>query len=154
MSPYRAARDNARALHDAASVPFHEVFVTMGFLAGVTTRIEFCTGILILPQRQTALVAKQAAQLALLSGGRLRLGLANPIVVQRFLWWGLSNLATVILGATLIACLLQGKMILRDPFALFILNMAGTVLSFTWGLSFFPPKFYVRWVEARAGLEN
>lgn len=57
--------------------PFHEVFVTMGFLAGVTTRIEFCTGILILPQRQTALVAKQAAQVAVLSGGRLRLGLGT-----------------------------------------------------------------------------
>jgi hypothetical protein len=81
---------------------------------------------------------------------RLRLGLANPVVVQRFLWWGVSNLATAILGATMIACLLQGKMVLRDPFALFILNVTGTVLSFTWGLSFFPPRFYVRWVEARA----
>ncbi len=81
---------------------------------------------------------------------RLRLGLANPLVVQRFLWWGLSNLATVTLGATLIACLLQGKMILRDPFSLLIMNVTGTVLSFTWGLSFFPPKFYLRWVEARA----
>ena len=50
--------------------PFHEVFVTMGYLAGVTTKIEFCTGILILPQRQTALVAKQAAEVAVLSGGR------------------------------------------------------------------------------------
>jgi probable F420-dependent oxidoreductase len=54
--------------------PFHEVFVLFSFLAGVTRRLELVTGILILPQRQTALVAKQAASLDLLSGGRLRLG--------------------------------------------------------------------------------
>jgi probable F420-dependent oxidoreductase len=54
--------------------PFHEVFVLFAYLAGLTQRIEFATGILILPQRQTALVAKQAAQVDVLSGGRLRLG--------------------------------------------------------------------------------
>ncbi|HUF37547.1 MAG TPA: LLM class F420-dependent oxidoreductase [Anaerolineales bacterium] len=54
--------------------PFHEPFVLFAFLAGITTRIGFLTGILILPQRQTALVAKQAAELDLLSEGRLRLG--------------------------------------------------------------------------------
>lgn len=54
--------------------PFHEPFVLFGFMAGVTTTIGFCTGIIILPQRQTALVAKQAAALDVLSGGRLRLG--------------------------------------------------------------------------------
>ncbi|MFE7243124.1 LLM class F420-dependent oxidoreductase [Streptomyces sp. NPDC057580] len=53
---------------------FHEVFVMFGYLAAVTTRLEFTTGILVLPQRQTALVAKQAAEVAVLSGGRLRLG--------------------------------------------------------------------------------
>lgn len=54
--------------------PFHEPFVLFAYLAGLTTRLEFVTGILILPQRQTALVAKQAAELDLLSGERLRLG--------------------------------------------------------------------------------
>jgi probable F420-dependent oxidoreductase len=53
---------------------FHEPFVLFGFLAAATSRIELATGVLILPQRQTALVAKQAAQVDLLSGGRLRLG--------------------------------------------------------------------------------
>jgi probable F420-dependent oxidoreductase len=53
---------------------FHEPFVLFGFMAGVTTRLEFCPGVLILPQRQTAVVAKQAATLDVLSGGRLRLG--------------------------------------------------------------------------------
>lgn len=54
---------------------FHEPFVLYAHLAALTTRLEFVTGILILPQRQTALVAKQAAALDVLSGGRLRLGI-------------------------------------------------------------------------------
>jgi probable F420-dependent oxidoreductase len=61
---------------------FHEPFVLFGFLAAVTHRVELVTGILILPQRQTALVAKQAAAVDVLSGGRLRLGVAvgwNPV---------------------------------------------------------------------------
>lgn len=53
---------------------FHEPLVLFGWMAALTQRLEFVTGILILPQRQTALVAKQAAQVSLLSGGRLRLG--------------------------------------------------------------------------------
>jgi len=53
---------------------FHEPFVLFGYLAGLTQRLELVTGILILPQRQTALVAKQAAEVDVLSGGRLRLG--------------------------------------------------------------------------------
>src|SRR3954447_10312106 len=53
---------------------FHETFVLFGYMAGLTTKIEFVTGILILPQRQTVLVAKQAAEVDVLSGGRFRLG--------------------------------------------------------------------------------
>lgn len=54
---------------------FHEPFVLFGFLAGVTNKIKLMTGIVILPQRQTALVAKQAAQVDVLSNGRFRLGI-------------------------------------------------------------------------------
>jgi probable F420-dependent oxidoreductase len=54
--------------------PFHEPFLLFSYMAAVTREIEFITGILILPQRQTALVAKQAATLDVLSGGRFRLG--------------------------------------------------------------------------------
>ncbi len=53
---------------------FFEPFVLFSYLAGLTRKLEFATGILILPQRQTALVAKQAATLDVLSKGRLRLG--------------------------------------------------------------------------------
>src|SRR5450755_2590226 len=54
--------------------PFHDPFVLFAYLAGITQRIGFATGVLVLPQRQTALVARQAADVDLLSGGRLRLG--------------------------------------------------------------------------------
>ncbi len=53
----------------------HESFTTMGYLAAVTEHIGLTTGILILPQRATVLVAKQAAEVDVLSGGRLRLGI-------------------------------------------------------------------------------
>ena len=53
---------------------FHEPFVLFGYLAGITTKLELVTAVLILGQRQTALVAKQAAEVDVLSGGRLRLG--------------------------------------------------------------------------------
>src|SRR3984957_4355167 len=52
---------------------FHEPMVMFGFLAALTS-MELVTGVIILPQRQTALVAKQAAEVDLLTGGRFRLG--------------------------------------------------------------------------------
>ncbi len=61
---------------------FHETFVTLSYIAAVTERVGLASGVLILPQRQTALVAKQAAQVDIVSGGRLRLGIGvgwNPV---------------------------------------------------------------------------
>jgi probable F420-dependent oxidoreductase len=61
---------------------FHEPFALFAFCAAVTRRIELVTGVLILSQRQTTLVAKQAAEVDVLSGGRLRLGIGvgwNPV---------------------------------------------------------------------------
>jgi probable F420-dependent oxidoreductase len=61
---------------------FHEPFVLFGYLAAVTKKIGLASGVIILPQRQTVLVAKQAAAVDVLSGGRLRLGIGigwNPV---------------------------------------------------------------------------
>src|SRR4051794_13829229 len=77
----RATRPDWSGPYDENSV-FHEVFVLFGYLAGLTERIEFVPGVIILPQRQTVLVAKQAAEVDVLSGGRLRLGVGigwNPV---------------------------------------------------------------------------
>ena len=69
------------AVHQGWSGPydidttFREPLVMFGYLAAVTTTLELVTGVIILPQRQTVLVAKQAAEVDLLSGGRLRFGI-------------------------------------------------------------------------------
>ena len=55
--------------------PFHDPLIMFAYLAGITRTLEFTTGVIILPQRQTALVAKQVADLDLLSGERVRFGI-------------------------------------------------------------------------------
>ncbi len=72
--PDRAAeRADGQRVHTYTTA-VHEPVVLLSFIAAVTERIELVTGVLLLPQRQTTLVAKQCAELDLLSGGRLRLG--------------------------------------------------------------------------------
>src|SRR6266511_2773127 len=76
----RATRPDWQGPYDLHS-QFHEPFVLYGYLAALT-RLELVPGVLILPQRQTALVAKQAAQVDVLAGGRFRLGVGigwNPV---------------------------------------------------------------------------
>jgi probable F420-dependent oxidoreductase len=75
-----AVHEGWRGPYDIEST-FHEPLVLFGYLAALTT-LELVSGIVILPQRQTVLVAKQAAEVDLLSGGRFRLGVGlgwNPI---------------------------------------------------------------------------
>jgi probable F420-dependent oxidoreductase len=69
-----AARDGWTPVYNEKD-PFHETFVILGFLAAVTKTIRLSSGVLIAPQRQTGLIAKQAAEADLLCGGRLRLGI-------------------------------------------------------------------------------
>ena len=64
----------ARAIPYTHADMFHEPLTLFAYLAGVTKRLRMATGVLVLGQRQTALVAKQAAEVDVLSGGRLRLG--------------------------------------------------------------------------------
>jgi len=66
--------DRARGFAYTHKDTFHEPFVLFGYFAAATQRIGLVTGVIILPQRQTVLVAKQAAAVDVLSGGRLRLG--------------------------------------------------------------------------------
>jgi alkanesulfonate monooxygenase SsuD/methylene tetrahydromethanopterin reductase-like flavin-dependent oxidoreductase (luciferase family) len=73
------SRDNWVPLYNEKD-PFHETFVTLGFLAAATKTIGLSTGILIAPQRQTGVIAKQAAEVDILSGGRLRLGIKRAVM--------------------------------------------------------------------------
>ena len=68
------ARDGWSPLYNETD-PFHETFTTLAFLAAATKTIKLSSGVLILPQRQTGVVAKQAAEVDILSEGRLRLGI-------------------------------------------------------------------------------
>ena len=77
-----ASRPDWDRQRNTSADAFHDPFVLFGFLAGCTKRIEFSTQVMILAQRQTALVAKQAASLDVLSGGRFRFGIGigwNPV---------------------------------------------------------------------------
>lgn len=83
----KASRPDWRYVHDAEDM-FHELFVLFGYLAALTERIELVTGVLVLPMRGTALVAKQAAEVDLLSRGRLRLGVGVGVKPEEFLACG------------------------------------------------------------------
>ncbi|MGE0385365.1 MAG: LLM class F420-dependent oxidoreductase [Gammaproteobacteria bacterium] len=79
-----ASRPGWAAPYSHTSI-FQEPFVLLSFVAGFATSLELATGILILPQRQTVLVAKQAACLDVMCGGQLRLGVGtgwNPVEYQ------------------------------------------------------------------------
>ncbi|MXW52754.1 MAG: LLM class F420-dependent oxidoreductase [Gammaproteobacteria bacterium] len=71
-----ASRPNWSGPYTSESM-FHEPFVLFGFLSAIVSHLEFVTGIVILPQRQTALVAKQSACLDVISRGRFRLGIGT-----------------------------------------------------------------------------
>ena len=71
-----ASRPNWSGPYTSESM-FHEPYVLFGYLSAIVSRLEFVTGIVILPQRQTALVAKQSACLDVISRGRFRLGIGT-----------------------------------------------------------------------------
>jgi len=79
----KASRPNWKYVHDAEDM-FHELFVLYGYLAAITSKVELVTGVLILPMRGTAVVAKQAAEVDVLSRGRLRLGVGMGVKPEEF----------------------------------------------------------------------
>jgi hypothetical protein len=75
---------------------------------------------------------------------RRALGLADGVVTNRFLLWGIAGWTAVALCGSIVGFLLAGKAILIEPVALYTLALCGTVMSATWYLTFFPPAFYLR----------
>jgi hypothetical protein len=73
---------------------------------------------------------------------RLALGLADPVVVNRFLLWAVGAAVMVVLCTALLVCIARGLAIAREPVPLAIIAAAGTVMSATWYLTFFAPAWY------------
>ena len=81
---------------------------------------------------------------------RQALGLADPVVTNRFLVWGIGGMAGVALCLPNIHSLLAGRAILVEPAALSVMAGTGVLLSATWYLTFFPPAAYLRRLRRRA----
>src|ERR1700753_3022645 len=77
LGAVHAGREPKPTGPDQETDPFHESPRAFPYLAGITKKLEMATGVIILPQRQTALFAKQAADVDLFSDGRLRLGVGG-----------------------------------------------------------------------------
>jgi len=74
---------------------------------------------------------------------RRALGLADPVVTNRFLLWGVADWAAVVLCLSVIGFLQMGRAVLVDPLALCTMALCGLVMSVTWYLTFFPPRVYL-----------
>jgi hypothetical protein len=85
---------------------------------------------------------------------RMALGLADPVVVNRFLLWGVGGFATALLCVALVACLRAGLAPLAHPLPLALIATAGVVTSAAWSLAFLPPAAYLRWLRERSGLHD
>jgi len=83
---------------------------------------------------------------------RLALGIADPVVVNRFLLWGVGSLSAALLCTSNIAFLLSGVVVLADPTALCTIAANGSVMSAAWYLGFLPPERYLRFLRRRASL--
>lgn len=88
---------------------------------------------------------------------RVRLGLTEPIVAERMLLWGIGSVAraSLVLAGPLasnyLAMLGEAERLSAGSFVLVSTSLLGLVTSATYWLAFQPPRFYLRWVEARAG---
>jgi hypothetical protein len=80
---------------------------------------------------------------------RLRLGLAEPDVVDRFLVWGLGTATAALLTLTVVCLIAAGITVANSPLPPILQASTGLVSSVTWYLTFAPPERYLRWVRAR-----
>jgi hypothetical protein len=80
---------------------------------------------------------------------RLALGLADPVVTHRFLLWGIASATSFVLLVVVVACVLSGMTIMREPLPLAAMAASGCVMSASWYLTFLAPARYERFIRAR-----
>jgi len=80
---------------------------------------------------------------------RHALGLADPVLVDRFYLWGVSSGANTVLLGVLIYCVQSGMVILREPLPLTAITVIGSVMSGAWYLTFLAPESYLEYVRNR-----
>jgi len=81
---------------------------------------------------------------------RLALGLADPVLVDRFFLWGMSSGANTLMIVLLFYCVRTGMVIMREPVALSVMAIFGSVMSAAWYLTFLAPESYLEFVRRRA----
>ena len=80
---------------------------------------------------------------------RLRLGLADPVVVNRFFLWGMGCGVAGLVSASLIATTALGMDVHNHPLPQLLLSISGAVGPITWYLGFMPPDAYLRFIRRR-----
>jgi hypothetical protein len=80
---------------------------------------------------------------------RQTLGLADPVIVNRFLLWGASAVALSCLCGGILVCQVLGMMVLRDVIPAYAVGLCGMIASVTWYLTFFSPEWYRRLIVDR-----
>lgn len=75
---------------------------------------------------------------------QLRIGLSDPVVMNRFLLWTVGGSSNAAVTVALAAMTLSGVVVMQDPLAMACMGIAGCVASVSWWLAFFPPRWYVR----------
>jgi hypothetical protein len=81
---------------------------------------------------------------------RLVLGLADPVLVNRFLLWGISSAANTVLMAVILYCVQSGMVIMHESIPLTAIAIIGSVMSAAWTLTFLAPDSYLTYIRNRA----
>lgn len=81
---------------------------------------------------------------------RVRLGIGDAVIANRFLLWGVGGAATAAIGSVLVPCQLADLVVIQHPLPLTVMAVMGGVVSVFWTLAFFAPEPYQRWIQARA----
>jgi hypothetical protein len=81
---------------------------------------------------------------------QMALGLGDPVVANRFWLWGVASVTSSFLLLVLVACVMTGMTIVREPAPLMAMAATGSIMSASWYLAFFAPERYLRFIRERA----